>query len=350
MTRFDGVVLVGLDASTDGHRRQRQVAEVRRRAAGGTVRLPDGSLARVTLPIGLPATLPCDPGADNVEVVVLGLEDPTVRDGRAGRAMRGRDPRGSHPSGDGSPAISDLVAATDSEVALRATDERSAVAVLPPVQVRDLLAVEPLPDGRVHAARWGEATVTCGRLPVQGPPRSPMAVDCERCLARGTLAERIAAQRAAFPPLVALAGVLTAAAAARWWWRTPYLDPSQAPALLDSAVGAVVHELPGAPDPAALLDRLADHAEQLSDPARAWAVTRAQRRAGVGDASGAHLLARLLPPPDAGELLLDVLAARGSDRATEALLWDIAVRAGPEGSPRLQRWRRIQAVAAALTS
>ncbi|MFU8841535.1 MAG: hypothetical protein ACNA8R_12585, partial [Nitriliruptoraceae bacterium] len=206
-----------------------------------------------------------------------------------------------------------------------------------------------LPGGRVHAARTGADTVACGRLPVHGPTHPPTAIDCDRCLARGVLGERIAGQVGAIPDLAVLAGRLTSAAAARWWWRTDHLDARVHPAVLDSAAGAVVHALPGAPDPDALLTRLAEHGDHLSAAARAWAVAAARRRV-TTDGDAVHLLARLLPPGEAGELLLDVLGERPGDRELEALLGEVAVRAGPAGSPRLQRWRRIQAVAAALAS
>ncbi len=222
--------------------------------------------------------------------------------------------------------------------------------MLPPVRVHDLLAVEPLPGGRVHAARWGDASVACGRLPLQGPARRPTAIDCPRCLDEGVLGERLAAQREAFPGLVTLAGPLTAAAAARWWWRADHLDPATFPAVLDSAVGAVVHDLPGAPEAGALVTRVAEHAGEASPAARSWAVAWLRRRIDAGDDDAVGLLARLLPTPEAGELLLDVLADRPGDRAVETLLWDTAVRAGADGSPRLQRWRRVQSIAAALAS
>lgn len=315
MTRFDGVALLGLDDRTEVVRHH-HAAELRRQADDRLVRLPDGGLARVSHPIALPATLRCDPGSASVEVVVLGLREPGSAAGAAAPTW-----------------------------ALGTT-----AAALPPVRVHDLIAVEPLPGGRVHATRWGDRTVACGRLPVQGPTRPPAAIDCDRCRDRGPLGERLAAQREAFGDLVALAGPLTAAAAARWWWRTDHLDPRTFPAVLDSAVGAVVHVLPGAPEPEALLDRLADHAANLSASARSWAVATIRERVAAGDTHAIRLLSRLLPAPEAGELLLDVLAERPGDREVEALLWDAALRAGTNGSPRLQRWRRVQAVAAALAS
>jgi hypothetical protein len=307
------VALVGLGASTEVARRH-DAAEVRRRADGRLARLADGALARITLPIGLPGTLRCDDGAACTEVAILGLTE--VAD--------------DHRSADIGPIL-----------------PSARVAVLPPVPVRDLVAVEPLPGGRVHAARWGEDTLACSRLPVAGPTRPPTAIDCPRCLAQGVLGERLVAQLAAVPDLVALAGPLSAGAAARWWWRTDHLDPDVHPTVLDSAVGALVHALPGAPNPETLLTRLAEHGEHLSAAARTWAVAAARRRATTGG-DAVRLLARLLPPAEAGELLLEVLGERPGDRELEALLWDVAVRAGPAGSTRLQRWRRIQAVAAAL--
>ncbi len=364
MTRFDGVALLGLGASAEVARRH-DAAEVRRRADGRLVRLAGDALARITLPIGLPATLRCDTGAACTEVAVLGLAEVadgrrggsgSARDGGSGSGRAGGSGSGS-AGGSGSGSADDQGTPLALERLLTPSQPEAPgpnlagarVAVLPPVPVRDLVAVEPLPGGRVHAARWGEDTLACGRLPVSGPTRPPTAIDCPRCLADGVLGERIVAQLAAADDLVALAGPLTAGAAARWWWRTDHLDARDHPAVLDSAVGALVHALPGAPDPDALLARLAEHGDPLSAAARTWAVAAARRRATTDD-DAVRLLARLLPPAEAGELLLDVLGERPGDRELEALLWEVAVRAGPAGSPRLQRWRRIQAVAAALAS
>ncbi len=351
MTRFDGVVLLGLRASTEVAR-HRDAAEVRRRADGRLVRLADGALARVTLPIGLSATLRCDPNAVCTEVAVLGLAevaDDQRGNGRGVNGSRGNGSGSGSADGRGTPIDLARLLTPDQPEAAGPNGPATRVAVLPPIPVRDLVAVEPLPGGRTHAARWGEDTLACGRLPVSGPTRPPTAIDCPRCLAHGVLGERLDAQVAAFRRLVALAGLLTAGAAARWWWRADHLDPRSHPAVLDSAVGAVVHALPGAPDPDALLSRLAEHGDHLSAPVRAWAVALARQRA-TTDGDAVRLLARLLPPAEAGELLLDVLGERPGDRDLEALLWEVAVKAGPAGSPRLQRWRRIQAVAAALAS
>jgi hypothetical protein len=369
LTRFDGVALLDLGASTEVARRH-DAAEVRRRADGRLARLPDGALARITLPIGLPATLRCDDGAVCTEVAVLGLAEvaagrsqggsgsrsSSARDGGSGRAKGSGNRSGSaKASGSGGPDdrgtpldLGRLLTPAQPEAA-GPMQPGARVAVLPPVPVRDLVAVEPLPGGRVHAARWGDDTLACGRLPVSGPTHPPATIDCPRCLAGGVLGERIVAQLTAADDLVQLAGPLTAGAAARWWWRTDHLDARLHPAVLDSAVGALVHALPGAPDPDALLARLAEHGDHLSAAARAWAVAAARQRV-TTDSDAVRLLARLLPPADAGELLLDVLGDRPGDRELEALLWEVAVRAGPAGSPRLQRWRRIQAVAAALAS
>ena len=340
MTRFDGVALLTVcgptaEAATEG-RRDLSAWFTR----GAVVALPDGSRARTYRPSGFPDRLSA--AADGQDVVLTGLcrsESPTSAAIEL-RALTGRTTAGPW-----------TVART---------------AVLAPAVNSDLLAVQPLPGGRIHLGSRRGPTTACGRLPVQGRERAAGSVDCARCLTAPLVTELHDAQLATYPDLVALVGPLLAGATTRLSRRLTHRDPAEVPAILDAAVGSIVHGFPGAGTTEGVLQLVAQHREHASGPARAWAAAEARGRVeqclrsprrrgrrgqpGLGDDLQApvELLARLLAPAEAAEVLLGLLEQLGPDPAFEPVVLAAARRAGDAASDAVRRWRRLHELAAAL--
>ena len=236
MGRFDGVALIACGPA-GSHVADR--ARLQDAIDGcNTVTLPDGRLAAIERPLGVPGCLS-----------VLTVDD--TGDGRWGPAktddgvsevvVRGLSSLPPHtPRGDHDDLASVVVAAGAT---------RDHLAVLPPADVVDLVALTPLSGGRTHIGRRGDARTACGRLPLRGEPRPLGRVDCLRCLRASVVADRLDQQHHSYPALVALAGPVLAAAAAQLWRRLAHRDPGMHPELLDSMVGAIAYRLPGAPEP-----------------------------------------------------------------------------------------------------
>lgn len=335
--RFDGVALVTVSGPTPGAAVEGRRALAAWLGRGAVVTLPDGSGARTYRPAGFPGHLPT--GVDGEEAVLTGLQQPEPLTSAAIelRALTGRTAAGSW--------------------------EVARAAAMPPAASSDLLAVQPLPGGRIHVGSRESHTTACGRLPVHGHERAAGLIDCARCLTTPLVTERHDAQLAAYPDLVALVGPLLAGAAARLSRRLAHRDPTEVPAILDAAVGSIVHGFPGAGTTDEVLQLVAHHREHASGPARAWAAGVAQgrverglqvrqrrRQPGLASelAGPVELLAQLLPPDEAAELLLGLLEEHGPDPAFEPVVLAAARRAGDAASDRVRRWRRLQELAAAL--
>ncbi len=340
MTRFDGVALLTVSGSTP------EAADEGRRALaaglgrGDAVTLIDGSQARTYRPAGFPDHLPG--GAGGEDVVLTGLRESAPQ---ASAAVELR-------------ALSGRTAAGPWAIAR--------AAVMPPAPSSDLLAVQPLPGGRIHVAARRGPTTACGRLPVHGPERAAGLIDCVRCLSTPLITERHDAQLTAYPDLVTLVGPLLAAAVARLSRHLQHSDPAEVPAILDAAVGSIVHGFPGAGTSDEVLLFVAHHREHASEPARAWAADvardrveqglRSPRRRGRGGQPGlgdhlqapVQLLARLLAPTEAADVLLGLLEEHGPDPAFEPVVLAAARRAGDAASDPVRRWRRLHELAAAL--
>jgi hypothetical protein len=343
--RFDGVALVTLDAATLAARlagaRQLAAAFDREVLLAGVTRRP----VRARRPAGFPATLP-DPGPG---VVVVGL-----------RATADASP-GSRP---GPPIRVEPLAGRRGRTG-HGSWRVAEVAVVPPVHVDDLVGCRPLSGQRVHLGVVGQAMTVCGRLPMQGGPAAPGAVDCLRCLRSTLVVGRHDAQLAHHDRLVALSDTLVAGAADRLWLRLAHRDPGSLPALLDSLVGALVHHLPAAPTVDEILVQVRRHRDVASPAVRAWAAEEARQRLtrrlplfaathptrlDGPTASQLAMASDLLEPADAAEVLVGLLEDHGPAPALEPLALRAARRAGDAASERVVRWRRIQDVARALGS
>jgi hypothetical protein len=334
---FDGVALLTITggtarASTEG--RRQLTAWLSR---GIVVGLPCGSRAVTYRPAGFPDHLPAAAAGEDVVLTGLRRPGPSTSDVVELRRIAGRTAAGPW-------ALAD-------------------VALMPPASTDDLLAVQPLPAGRIHLGLRRCGSTACGRLPARGPERAVASLDCRRCLTTPIVAARHDAQLRAYPDLVALVGPLIAAAAARLSRRLQHRDPCELPAILDAAVGSLVHGFPGAGTTDEVLELVTEHREHASGSARAWAAdvargrverglaSRRRRRAtGLGDGlpAAAQRLAGLLPPPEAADLLLALLEEFGPDPGFEPVVLAAARRAGDAASDRVQHWRRLHELAAAL--
>lgn len=296
---------------------------------------------------GVPGTL-CD--ADGRHLVTVGL--------RAGAGA----PDGLHPepAGHGACAHDPQAVAGNGAVG---------VAVLPPASIGGLVGCRPLAGGRTHVAMFGHAMTICGRLPAGGEPLDPGRVDCLRCRRSDELRHRFARQLREHDRLLALLDPLTAAALAGWWPRLDHHDPGDLPVLLDAMAGARLHGLPGAPDTDEVLRQVRRHRTVASAAVRAWAAAQARPRLeaqlrrlllgarGPGGPDDRRevavrreltLAGALLDPADVAETLVALLERHGPAPSLEPVVLEIARRAGETASDRVQRWRRLHAVAAAL--
>lgn len=299
---------------------------------GGFLRLPDGSLARRTRPPGFPTRLlDASDASDGRPVLVLEPVGPEV----AGVV-------GAHP---GPPELGD------------------AWRVVPPAVVDRLVACRPLPGPRVHLGIRGEATTRCGRLPLRGAPEPAGRATCRSCLSDPEVAERHDVQLAEHPVLLTVLDTFTAGATDRLWVRYAHRDPGMLPALLDAMIGARELLLPGAPGHDEVLAAVRTHREVASSPVRDWAaqqarmqltavlprlVARHPRSVGADVRGALDQAVALLDPTDAAELLVGLLEEQGPAPVLESVALQAAERAGEVASPRVVRFRRRHAVAAAL--
>jgi len=337
VSRFDGVAL--LQVATPDARSQasgvRALASALER--GLVLRLRDGSSVQAERPPGFPRRLTAP---DGDELVLTGLVPSGQRAsaGHAIDALQGRTEAGPWSI--------------------------ARVAVLPPVPSGDLLAVQPLDGGRIHIGLRQRGVTACRRLPLRGDQRPVGLIDCGRCLRAQLITDRQDRQLLAYPELVAMAGPLLAGAAAQLWRWREHRDPSQVPGIIDAAVGAVVHGFPGAATVDEALALVSTHRAEASVPARSWAAgiardrlddgLRAQRRRrqhGLGPQlhPPLRLLAALMTPAEAAELLVGLLEQHGPSPYVEHLALDAARRAGDAASERVRRWRRLHEIAAALS-
>jgi hypothetical protein len=239
----------------------------------------------------------------------------------------------------------------------------TAIGILSPAPTVGLIGCRPLAGGRIHVALFGQAMTVCGRLPVSGALVDPGRVDCLRCRRSDELGRRFAAQLAGHDRLLEVVDPLTAAALAGWWPRLDHRDPGDLPLLLDAMAGARLHALPGAPTTDQVLRQVRRHRSVASDAVRDWAAGQArprleqQLRRLLLDAGGDRVSAvrrelalagALLEPADLAETLVTLLERHGPVPSLEPLVLDIARRAGDAASDRVQRWRRLHGVAAAL--
>lgn len=337
MSRFDGVALLEVVAPEACARTAGVHALTLALAQRPVLRLSGGVSARAQRPPGFPRRLPLPDGG---EVVVTGLVP------RAERPPPG-------------PAITALRGRTDA-----GPWSIARAAVLPPIPAGDLLAVQPLAGGRIHIGLRQHGVTACGRLPLRGDQRPAGLIDCGRCLHAKLITDRQDRQLLAYPQLVALAGPLLAGAVAQLWRRSAHRDPTQVPARIDAAVGAVVHAFPGAPTVDEALALVSSFAAGASGPARSWAAgvardrledgLRAQRRRsqpGLGPRLHVplRLLSELMEPPAAAALLVELLERHGPSPALEPMVLDMARRAGEDASQRVQRWRRRHEIARVLS-
>ena len=237
------------------------------------------------------------------------------------------------------------------------------VHLVPPVETRGLAAATPLVGSRTHLTAPGGSVALCGRVPVDGPLLAASATDCPACLRCETVRARVDEQLAWHTTAAAHVGAWTAGAAARWWPRLAPLSHPPIGPIGDAAVGLLHHDLPGAPDSDTALSLVTDHVAGVAATTRRWAAGAAQRRL-------AELLATTLPQHpthldeelrtriSTAEVLLnaaclaEVLVAAVEDLgpalALEPDTVRIATAAGTAASERVQRWLRLQRVAAAL--
>ena len=347
MDRFDGVVLIAVGGTDAASRAAGRGALVERVARTARVRLSDGRIVGVRRPFGFPPTLPSDPSChDGEAVVIVGLR----ADGASRVVSPDRVPsleawgRSDGATATGSWWVADL-------------------ASVPPALVTDLVACRPLDGGSSHLGVAGQALTLCGRLPLRGDPVVPGAAGCSRCLDRDEISARHDRQVASHGSLVALAGPLTAGVADRLWQRLGHRDVAEVPALLDAMVGAVTLGVPGAPSAEATLTQIRCHLAVASEPVRRWAAAEARERLTRGlirsvTAHTVHLdrgtqerlavAADLVDPTETAEVVIDVLEQHGPAPGLEPIALHLAERAGDAASPRVDRWRRIHAVARAL--
>ncbi len=336
--RFDGVALLTITGPSPAATAEGRAVLAARLERGVAVTLPDGSQAWTHRPAGFPDHLPAAADGEDVVLTCLRRSQQPTSDVIELRRMVGRTAAGAWTL--------------------------TRAAVLPPAPSHDLVAVQPLPTGRVHVGLRQGGTTACSRLPLHGPEQATGLIDCPRCLTTPLVTERHDAQLATLPDLVALVGPLVAAAAARLSRRLEHRDPAEVPAILDAAVGSLVHAFPGAGTTDEVLERVAEHRDHASEPVRAWAggIARARveqgvrsrrrrrRGAGLGDELRApvQLLSRLLEPAEAAEALVELLEELGPDPAFEPVVLDAARRAGDAASDRVRRWRRLHELAGAL--
>lgn len=359
MGRFDGVALLGVIGPGERARAAGRDALIDRLEAHPRVLVPGHGLAQVRRPFGFPHLLPADPMGDATDGLLGATTASDAVVVLAGLAPAGELPRGTTRSLADPVDLADLHGRT-------ATGPWAvgAAAIVPPARTGDLQGCRPLDGGRTHVGRRGQAMTLCGRLPLRGDPVVPGAVDCLRCLRSDELSARHDRQLAYHGALVDLAGPLTAGVADRLWQRLAHRDADEVPALLDAMVGAITLGVPGAPTAEDTLAHIQRHRAVASEPVRRWAAAEARERLtrGLIRAAATHpvrldprtrerlaVAADLVDPAETAEIVVRVLEEHGPAPALEPVAMHLAERAGDAASPRVDRWRRIHAVARALT-
>lgn len=358
---FDGAAILALEAVEPSSPAAGRPGPVGGLDCGRVVACPTGERGVAVRPPGVPATLAL---TDDVDLAAAtDAAGNARREGRVGLVMvlQPETAAGPHQGGRDCGVVSVRAAG---EATVGEGWRVAEVACMPPVSIDDLVVCRPRQGERTHVGVAGAATTACGRLPL---PRASVGhageVDCLRCLRSNVVASRLDAQLDGYHQLAAVAGRLSAAVAARLWLRVDHRGPERVPALLDAMVGAIVHQLPGAPDADATLARVRRHRHLASPPVRRWAQHHARRRL-------TDVLARVVPhhptrlPPElkrelivgrdlmevaeAADVLVAALEAHGPASAVEPVALQAAVRAGQAASPRVARWREIHQAARAL--
>lgn len=364
MGRFDGVALLGVIGPGERARAAGRDALIDRLEAHPRVLLPGHGLAQVRRPFGFPHLLPADGMGDVTGA--MGATDGRL-DATAARdavvVLAGLVAVGELAQG-GTRSLADPVDLADLHGRTAAGPwSVGAVALVPPARTGDLQGCRPLDRGRTHVGRRGQAMTLCGRLPLRGDPVVPGAVDCLRCLRSDELSARHDRQVAHHGALVELAGPLTAGVADRLWQRLAHRDAAEVPALLDAMVGAIMLGVPGAPTAEATLVQIRRQRAVASGPVQRWAAAEARERLtrGLIRSAATHpvhldpdtrerlaVAADLVDPAETAEVVVRVLEEHGPAPALEPIALHLAERAGDAASPRVDRWRRIHAVARAL--
>ena len=237
------------------------------------------------------------------------------------------------------------------------------VHLVPPVETRGLAAATPVIGSRTHLGVPGGSSALCGRVPVHEPLHPASAADCPACLRCGTVRARVDEQLAWHQAVATHLGAWTAGAAARWWPRLAQLCRPPVGPIGDAAVGLLHHGLPGAPDGDTALTLVTDHLAGVATTTRRWAAGQAQRR--LRDLLAATLPRHpthldddlrtliataevLLDAAPLAEVLVTALEDLGPALALEPDTVRIATAAGTAASERVQRWLRLQRIAAAL--
>jgi len=358
MGRFDGVALLGVDGPSERARAAGRDALIDQLDAYPRILVPGDGLADVRRPLGFPHLLPAHPAPL-----------PTDPVGRSAAIDAVVVLAGLLPVGE---AIVRAARTRDEPVDLAGLRGRSAagpwsigvVAIVPPAQTGDLQGCRPLEGGGTHVGLRGGSMTLCGRLPLRGDPVAPGAVDCRRCLRSDEVSARHDRQLLHHGELVELAGPLTSGVADRLWQRLAHRDAAEVPALLDAMVGAITLGVPGAPSVEATMVQVRRHRAVASGPVRRWAAAEARERLtrGLIRSAATHpvhldpdaherlaMAADLVDPAETAELVIGVLEEHGPAPGLEPIALHLAERAGDAASPRVDRWRRIHAVARALT-
>ena len=363
VTVFDGTLLVTLGGDDPAARAVGEHHLAARLTRGTTVRAPDGATFAARRPLGFPPLLAHDDAVGDpwqaagvARSLVATLQPP-------GAGTRGGP--GSRPA-PGMPATTRVRGARLTELAGTTPHGRWWVAqvhLLPPVTTRGLIAATPVVGSRTHLTTAGGSVALCGRTPVRAPLGPAVSTDCPACLATDDVRARLDAQLAQHASIATQVGALTAGAAARWWPRLAHLAAQPVGALGDAAVGLLHHGLPGAPDRDTALTVVADSRATVAAVARRWAEGEVRRRllARLRVTLPGHptrvddeltgLLATaelLLDPATLADLLIGAFEDLGPSVALEPLTARIAAAAGPQVPERVQRWLRLQRVAAAL--
>lgn len=236
--------------------------------------------------------------------------------------------------------------------------------LVPPVETRGLVATTAAIGSRTHLSAAPDGRLAlCGRVPVRAPIHPAGAADCPACLGCETVRTRLEEQLAWHAPIAAHVGAWAAGAAARWWPRLAHLPAQPVGAIGDAAVGLLHHELPDAPDGDTALALVTAHVADVATTTREWATREVQGRlqALLATTLPRHpihldddlrlLLATaevLLDAATLAELLVAACEDLGPALALEPETLRLATAAGTTASGRVQRWLRLQRVAAAL--
>ena len=348
MTVFDGAVLITLGGDDPAARAVGEHHLAARLERGTTLRTPEGDRVAARRPLGYPPLL-----AHDGEVADPWRTPAVTRSLVAALRYAEAEPAGYH---------GDLLTELDGTT----SHGRWWVAracVVPPVQTGGLVAATPVVGTRTHLTTSGGSVALCGRVPVRSPLSPARSADCPACLRTDTVRARLDAQLAHHQAIADHAGALTAGAAARWWPRFARLSGQTGGPVGDAAVGLLHHGLPGAPDVDTALTLVADRVTSVAAATRRWAAAEVEQRLRrllratlprhprELDTDLRDLLATaeaLLDATALADLLVGALEELGPAIALEPVAARLAMAAGPAAPERVQRWLRLQRVAAAL--